>query len=52
MLKRKLEDKSINFLISDNFSELSKKGFSNLPLLKIDESYYELSEAIIMIDKL
>lgn len=52
VLKQKLDDKKIEYSISDNFDELINNGLQTAPVLKIDNEYYQFGEAIKFIGEL
>lgn len=52
VLKNKLIEKNIDFEISDNFDEIIQKNFQTVPVLKIDNDYFQFSDAIKVVNEL
>lgn len=46
VLKKKLDEKNINFNLSDDVEYVKEKGFRSIPILEIDGECMEFSEAI------
>lgn len=46
VLEQKLNQKNIDFIISDNIDEIIEKGFMSAPILKIDDEYLEFGNAV------
>lgn len=46
VLEQKLNQKNIDFIISDNIDEVIEKGFMSAPILKIDDEYLEFGDAV------
>lgn len=51
VLKKKLMKKKILFIEEDNVKEIMQLGFKSSPILKVDDSYLEFSEAIDYVNK-
>ena len=51
-MKNKLNDKGIEYTISDNFDVLIEKGLQTAPVLSIDDELYQFGEAVKVIDTL
>lgn len=52
VLKNKLNDKGIEYTISDNFDVLIEKGLQTAPILSIDNELYQFGDAVKVIDTL
>jgi len=52
VLKQKLDDKKINYKLSEDFDELVQQNLQTVPVLKVDGEYYQFSEAIKMVNEL
>lgn len=46
VLKQKLDDKNIKYIINDDISEIADKGFMSVPILKVNDIYLEFGAAI------
>ena len=46
ILKQKLDDKQIKYSISEDFDELIENGLQTAPVLKVNNEYYQFSEAV------
>ena len=46
VLEQKLNQKKIDFDISDNIQEVIDKGFMSAPVLKVNDIYYDFKQAI------
>lgn len=46
VLKAKLDEKNLTYDISDDFTFLLQYGFSSLPVLEVDEQFYNFAEAV------
>lgn len=46
VLEQKLNQKNIDFIVSDNIDEVIEKGFMSVPILKIDDKYLEFGDAV------
>ena len=52
VLKQKLDDKKIEYEVSEDFNELIAQNLQTVPVLKIDGVYYQFSEAIKVVNEL
>ena len=52
VLKQKLDDKQINYTISDNFDEVMDQGLQTAPILKVNNEYYQFGDAVKLIGEL
>lgn len=52
MLKRILKEKEIEYELGSDFEKLIEKGFTQLPILEIDGTFYSGSAAIEYAKKL
>lgn len=52
MLKKKLKENKIPYEEDNNVEPLLKLGFRELPVLKIDDKYYDFNQAINYIKEL
>lgn len=46
ILEQKLNQKGINFEISDDIQEVIDKGFMSAPVLKVDDEYMDFGQGI------
>ena len=46
VLKHKLEEKNIQYELSDDVGVIAEKGYRTIPILELDGKYLEFSEAI------
>lgn len=46
VLEQKLNQKNIDFTISDDIDEVIEKGFMSAPILKIDDEYLDFGNAV------
>lgn len=52
VLEQKLNQKNIDFTLSDNIDEIIEKGFMTAPVLKVDDDYLEFGQAIKWVNQL
>ena len=52
ILKQKLDNKQIKYIISDDFDEIIEQGLQTAPILKVDDKYLQFGEAIKFIGEL
>ena len=45
ILKSKLEERNIEYKVTDNFDEIIEQGFQTAPILKYNGKYYQFGEA-------
>ena len=45
-LETKLQKANIEYTLNDNKAEMLKLGFKSAPVLKVDQTYYNFTEAI------
>ena len=51
VLKRKLDEKNIKYEIVDDIDKMQEKGFTSAPMLEVDGSIFDFSDAIIWLSK-
>ena len=52
VLKQKLDDKKIEYEVSEDFDELIAQNLQTVPVLKVDGEYYQFGEAIKVVNEL
>mgnify|MGYP004632778289 CR=1 FL=1 len=52
VLKIKLDQKDVSYKETENFEELSEKGFKSLPVLKINEEFMDFAKAYKWVQEL
>lgn len=52
VLKQKLDDRKIEYEVSENFDELIEQNLQTVPVLKVDGEYYQFGEAIKVVNEL
>lgn len=52
ILKQKLDDKQIKYIISDDFDEVMDQGLQTAPVLKVNNKYYQFGDAVKLIGEL
>ena len=52
ILKQKLEEKNIDYIETDDFTEIIEKNFQTAPILKVNDEYYQFGEAVKIIGDL
>ena len=50
VLKQKLDDKQINYTISDDFDEVMNQGLQTAPVLKVNNEYYQFGDAVKLLE--
>ena len=51
-LETKLDRKSINYSVCENVEEMQRLGFSSVPVLQVDNNYYNFLEAVRWVNEL
>lgn len=52
VLKQKLDDRKIEYEVSENFDELIEQNLQTVPVLKVNGEYYQFGEAIKVVNEL
>lgn len=52
VLKQKLDDRKIEYEVSEDFDELIEQNLQTVPVLKINGEYYQFGEAIKVVNEL
>lgn len=52
VLKQKLDDRKIEYEVSEDFDELIEQNLQTVPVLKVNGEYYQFSEAIKVVNEL
>ena len=52
VLKQKLDDRKIEYEVSENFDELIEQNLQTVPVLKVNGEYYQFGEAIKEVNEL
>lgn len=52
VLKQKLDDRKIEYEVSEDFDELIEQNLQTVPVLKVDGEYYQFGEAIKVVNEL
>lgn len=52
VLKQKLDDRKIEYEVSEDFDELILQNLQTIPVLKVDGEYYQFGEAIKVVNEL
>lgn len=52
VLKQKLDDRKIEYEVSEDFDELIEQNLQTVPVLKVNGEYYQFGEAIKVVNKL
>lgn len=52
ILKQKLDEKKIEYIESDDFTEIIEQGFQTAPVLKYNTDYYQFGDAVKLIGEL
>lgn len=51
VLKKKLEEKGIEFKVCDSVEEMTAKGFTHVPMLSVDGGIMEFTAAAAWVNK-
>ena len=51
ILETKLQNKGIYYTKNTSLNEMSRLGFTNVPMLKINDSYLEFGEAVKWVNR-
>lgn len=51
ILEKKLKEKNIEFLVSNDINKLIERGFQEAPVLQIDEEYMNFGKAVKWINE-
>ena len=52
VLKQKLDDRKIEYEVSEDFDELIEQNLQTVPVLKVNGEYYQFGEAIKVVNEL
>ena len=52
ILKQKLDEKQIEYTVSDDFDEIIENGLQTAPVLKVNNEYYQFGDAVKLIGEL
>ena len=52
VLKQKLDDRKIEYEVSEDFNELIEQNLQTVPVLKVNGEYYQFGEAIKVVNEL
>lgn len=52
VLKQKLDNRKIEYEVSEDFDELIEQNLQTVPVLKINGEYYQFGEAIKVVNEL
>ena len=52
VLKQKLDDRKIEYEVSEDFDELIEQNLQTIPVLRVNGEYYQFGEAIKVVNEL